>query len=253
MSDLNHILFTSISFTCIIIGIILLKKYITKIEHKNLVLKISSILTLVFHFSSLYVDYFSGKEAIVEQPMLLPIYPCNVAMWLLVIVAFYKNRDSKLFEFLATITFYLGVFGGVIGITFNEIYIANPNLADWGVLKGLLSHVTLLFGCVYIFVGGYFEIRVANLTNVFLGMLLLLADGVLMIILHLIFNLTPPNAMYLLYKPFENIPWLNVITIGIIALTIIFIFTVIFEHFSLDRVDRWYNKLYNKFKNKRNA
>ena len=243
MSDLTHILYSVISFVLTAIGLIFLSKKVSKDEHKTLVLKIFAVLTVILHFSSLYVDYFSGIEPIAESPMLLPLYPCNVAMWLLVIVSFYKNKKSKLFEFLAMATFYLGIFGGVIGIVFNENYISNPSLADWGILKGLLSHSTMLFGCIYLLIAGYVKIGVSNMLYVVLGLLLLVADGALMIFLHWVFGLELPNSMFLLELPFPSMPWLNVVTIGILAMLIIFTATALYEFIALKKEDRWYTKL----------
>ena len=244
MSDLNRILYTVISFVLTAIGLVILAKKVDKTEHKSIVLKVSAILTVILHFSSLYVDYFSGIENPgVEQPMLLPLYPCNVAMWLLVIVAFHKNKSGKLFDFLAMATFYLGVFGGVIGIVFNQNYIATPDMADWGILKGLLSHSTMLFGCIYLLIGGYVKIAVSNMLYVFLGLLLLVSDGAIIIFLHWIFGLELPNSMYLLEIPFESMPWLNVVTIGILAMVIIFTATALYEQFAFKKEDRWYSKI----------
>ncbi|MBQ3235734.1 MAG: YwaF family protein [Clostridia bacterium] len=243
MSDKNHILFTTISFFVIIVCLILANIFIHKDNHKKLVLKISAILTVIIHFSSLYVDFFAGREPSVEDSMLLPLYPCNVAMWTLVILAFMKRTETKLYNYLCVVTFYLGVIGGILGIVINEIYINNPNLAEWGVLKGLLSHSTMLFGCIYIVTAGFLKPRVSNLFYVFFGLILLIVDGGLMIFLHWIFKLELPNSMYLLERPFEAIPWLNVVTIGILAMVIIFIATALYEQLALKKEDRWYTKL----------
>lgn len=243
MSDLNHILYTVISFAITAVLLVILARKPLNENQKTLVLKISAILTVALHFSSLYVDYFSGIDPIAEQPMLLPLYPCNVAMWLLVIVAFAKNKESKIFKFLATATFYLGIFGGVIGIVINQNYMANPNLADWGILKGLLSHSTMLFGCIYILIAGYVKVGVSNMFYVFLGLLMLVADGAVIIFLHWIFGLDLPNSMYLLELPFESMPWLNVVTIGLLAMAIIFIANALYEQFALPKEERWYTKL----------
>lgn len=243
MSDLNHILYTSISMILTVIGLIYLSKKLTNDNFKPLVLKISAILTVIIHYSTVYVEYFTTGTATLDKTMLLPVYPCNLAMWLLVIVAFMKNKNGKLFDFFATSTFYLGVIGGVLGIVLNEIYIGNPNLLDWSVLKGLLSHSTMLFGCLYIVVGGFLKIKVSNIFNVILGLLMLVTDGAIVILLHLIFGLDAPNSMYLLEIPFESMPWINVITIGIFALILIFIFTAIFEYFAYKKEERWHVKL----------
>ena len=49
--------------------------------------------------------------------------------------------------------------------------------------------------------------------------------------------------MYLLEIPFESMPWLNVITIGLLAMAIIFIATALYEQIALKKEDRWYSKL----------
>ncbi len=244
MSDLNHILYTTISFVITAILLVILSKKPLGEVGKVRVLKISALLTVILHFSSLYVDYFSGIENPgVERPMLLPLYPCNVAMWLLLIVAYKKDKQGRLFDFLAMATFYLGIFGGIIGIVFNENYISTPNLADWGILKGLLSHSTMLFGCIYLLFADYVKIGVSNMLYVFLGLLLLVADGAIIIFLHWIFGLELPNSMYLLELPFPSMPWLNVVTIGILAMLVIFVATCLYEFLAFKKEDRWYVKL----------
>ncbi len=245
MSDLNHILYTLTSFALTITLLIILNIFLKEQNKKDLVLKISAIITVIIHYSTLWTDYFSGNEPEVVQAMLLPVHPCNVAMWLLVAVAFFKNKNGKIFKFLSVITFYLGTIGGIIGIVFNEIYIATPDLRVWDVLNGLLSHSTMMFGCIYLLVGGYFKIRVDNVINVVLGLLILLVDGGIVILLHVIFGLEPPNSMYLLERPFENLIWLNVITIGLMAVVLIFTLTVIYEQFALKKEERWYSRIKN--------
>ncbi len=217
---------------------------------KNEILKASALLTVAIHYSSLYTDFFRDGSATVESSMLLPLYPCNVAMWLLLIVAFMKNKESKGFHILSEITFYLGLVGGIVGIVLNENYISNPNLADWGILKGLLSHSTMLYGCIYLLAGGYIKVGVHNMFSAVLGLCGLLIDGALMIALYKAFGLDPVNCMYLLEPPFPAMPWFNVITIGLLACALLFAFTAAYERVALAKEDRWYYKLSEKIKEK---
>ena len=175
--------------------------------------------------------------------MLLPIYPCNIVMWLLLIVSLMKNKESKVYKVMAEFTFYLGIVGGLVGIMFNEIYASTPDLSDWSVLKGLLSHLTMLFGAIYLLVGGFIKIRVSNTISVFIGMVFMLLDGAIIIGLHKLFNLDSPNVMYLISLPFPNLPWINTWTIGILAVIIAFVITAIYEQIALKKEDRWYNHL----------
>lgn len=248
--DLSHVLYIVIS-SIITIGLMILFYFCIKAQKsKDLILKIAATLTVIIHFSSLYVTFFSSGKAYVDSSMLLPIYPCNVAMWLLVILAFWKNKESKAFKYIAEFTFYLGITGGIIGILFNENYGSNPNLLDWNILKGLLSHSVMLLGCLYLLEGGYIKIRVKNVLSVLGGLIFLLIDGGIIIGLYRVANLTPPNSMYLLENPFPQLPWLNTFTIGAFAIIIVFGITALFEQIALTKDERWYVKIKNFKKQK---
>lgn len=223
--------------------LVLFKVFIKSKERKDLILKLTAIVTVILHFSSLYVDYFTYGFAEVDSTMLLPIYPCNIVMWLLVIVAFYKNKNSKVYKVLSESTFYIGLAGGVIGIALNEAYMNTPSLADWDILKGLLSHSTMLLGCIYLVVGNYIQIRVSNVISIFFGLMLMMIDGIGMIWLFKSFGLEPPNAMFLLGVPFEAPKWFNTITIGVLAVVLVFIISAIYEMIALKKEDRWYSRL----------
>ena len=248
--DRDHNLFMLISTLVIVITLVCFKLFVKDQKRKDMFLKVSAILTVIIHFSSLYVDYFSNGEAYVESVMLLPIYPCNVIMWLLVIVAFFKDKNSKIFNILAEITFYIGITGGVIGIALNENYSNTPDLRDWDILKGLISHATMLLGCIYLLVGNYIKIRVSNLKSIIIGLCGLLIDGYLMIAIYKHFQMDPPNTMFLLESPLPQVKWVNTWFIGILAIIVGFIITATYEQIALDKEDRWYNKIrLNKINN----
>ena len=240
MSDTVHIIYTFGGFAVTALLIFLAVKFIKEQKNKDLLLKFSAIITVILHFSILYVDYFkNGGSAEITLTYLMPAYPCHIAMWLLVIVAFMKDKQSKAFRTLSEITFYLGIIGGVVGILLNEIYIANPNLADWGVLKGMLSHSTMLYGCVYLLAGGYVKLGVKNMVSVLLGLLLLVSDGAVVIGIHTLFGIDPPNSMYLLESPMASLPWLNTWVLGIGAFILLLAFNLIYEHFAFEKEERW--------------
>lgn len=251
MFNTTHILYIVISGVISAALLVLFALTLKKQKHKNLVLIVFAVLTVVLHYSVLWVDYFQTGEAKVDNTMLLAVYPCNVVMWLLLIVALMKNKTGKVFKVLAEITFYLGIIGGVVGIVFNEIYGNNPTLADWGVLKGLLSHSSMLIGCIYLLVGGFIKIRVSNIISVILGGLLLLVDGGLVIGLFTLCKMDSPNCMYLLENPFPQVAWLNTYLIGVLVAVLIFAFTVVYEQIALKKEDRWYYKIKEYFKSKK--
>ncbi|MFQ6752513.1 MAG: hypothetical protein ACLRFL_03015 [Clostridia bacterium] len=241
--DKAHSIFMIVSSLVIIGLLIVCGLFIKNQKYKDLVLKISALLTVIIHFSRLYVDYFTLGSAEVGSNMLLPVYPCNIAMWLLLIVAFYKNKQSKVFKVLAEITFYLGIIGGIAGIVLNEIYASTPNLADWSVLNGLLSHCTMLFGSIYLLVGKYIRIRVDNMISIVIGLVLLFVDGWLIIGIFRLFSQDPPNSMYLLSPPVDALPWFNTYLIGLLAIVVFFTITSIYEWIAVPKEERWYKKI----------
>ena len=111
MFNLAHILFMVFSLIALVITFVLCKTFVKDQKKKDIILKVAAILTLILHYSPLYVDFFTEGVAEVYATMILPLYPCNVAMWLLVITAFIKNKQSKTFKVIAEITFYLGLIG----------------------------------------------------------------------------------------------------------------------------------------------
>lgn len=245
--DASHIWYIVISTVLSVLSLFLAFKFVKNQLWKNRILKFFAITTVILHFSSLFVDYFSTGTAEIENTMILPVYPCNVTMWLLLFVAYKENKQSVVFKVLAEIVFYLGIIGGVVGILFNEIYSNTPDLSDWDVLKGLLSHSTLICGSIYLLVGGYIKIRVANTISAFCGAVLLFLDGWLVIGLHMMFGLEAPNSMYLLENPFPDIPWFNTTVLGLSVVLLIFLITVLYEQIALRKEDRWYFKLKQKF------
>lgn len=245
MSDWIHTLYTVISFFVIALSLILCNKYVKDDKYKDRVLKISASLVVIIHYSRLYVDYFSTGSASVDSSMLLPVFPCHLAMWSLFLIAF-KKRDNKFFKILMEITFYIGVVGGILGEVLNDSYINTPNLGDWDVLSGLLSHTVMTFGCLYLLVGGYIKISMKNTISVAIGIAFLAVYGLFVIGLFSIFRLDPPNTMYLLEKPYPEFPWINTYTIAIAGVSAAYLITSTYELIAFDKEDRWYNKLKNK-------
>ncbi len=246
MFNTVHILYMVIS--AIVTGALLTLFYlkVKDEEQKTRILRFFALITVAIHISPLWIDFFKAGEAVAQSVMLLPIHPCNVCMWLLVIVSFYKNKSSIAYKLLSEFTFWAGTVCGSIGIIFNENFGSNPTLADYDVLKGLLSHSTMLLGCIYLLVCGFVRIRVSNVISVIAGLTLFVIDGAIINTLYSIFELSPCNSMYLLEAPFESAPWLNTLVIGIIGVLVCFAITAIHEAIALPSSERWYNRLFTK-------
>ena len=224
---------------------ILCRKVIRKENTKDIVLKSVSIAVVLIHLSSLYVDFFANNgEAMIEDNILLPIYPCNIIMWLLVVVAFIKNKKSKIFNMLAQFTFLVGTVAGLAGVLINFNFLNNPTLADYDILKGLLSHWVMIFGTIYLYVFKYIKLDVINTTkSITCGLLLFALIGAIINGLFFVFGIPNVNAMYMLYPPIPEFPFINFYTIGIFGVLITFIGLNIYEIFTVKKEDRWINRV----------
>ncbi len=249
MFDLTHILYMIIS-ALITAGLLILARVFVKEQNsKNKILKIAAIVTVLLHYSNIWVEYLTTGRAEVENNHLFPVYPCNVMMWLLLLAAYRKDKEDTFFVMLAEFVFWGGILCGSIGIIFNFNYDNTPSLLDYDVLKGLVSHSTMLFGCIYVLVGGYIKIRVFNVVSCAVGAMFFLLDGFLVNSIYHIFRLEPVNAMYLLESPFPSMPWFSPILMGVIGLSLLFICLAIYET-RFPKEERWYHKLKN-FREKR--
>ena len=243
MFGLTHILYMLIS--AMISAGILIFLYV-KVEDdgkKTLALRAMAVVTVIIHYSSLWVSFFATGDKTIEESQLLPIHPCNVCMWLLIACSFIKNKSSIIFKLISEFTFWGGVVCGSIGIIINENFGANPTLADYDVLKGMLSHSTMVLGCIYLLVSGMVKIRVSNVISVIAGLSFFVIDGAIINTLYLIFGRGECNSMYLQELPFPDMPWLNTLTMGIMGVAVAFIATVIYEQVALPCEERWYSKL----------
>ncbi len=235
------LIYNIVSFIVIAAGLILCKKVIRKESCKNNVLKFVSILVVIIHISSLYVDFFKeGGAANVEDNILLPIYPCNVIMWLLMITAFMKNKKSRLFSHIAEFTCIVGTICGVIGVVFNFNFLNTPTFADYDILKGLISHSVMIFGTIYIYVFDYIKISVRNtMKSILYGLLLFVGIGFTINSLFSFFDIESVNSMYLETPPIPQYPFINFYTIGLAGLIVSFIGLNIYERFKYREEDRW--------------
>ncbi len=245
--DKNHILYMVIS-AVITAGLLVGAHFLfRKQKHKDLFLKFWAVATVVIHFSSIYYDYYIAKivHPSLGLSLFIPAYACNVCMWLLVIVAF-GNKESKIIKLLAQFVALGGIVCGTIGILLNENY-SSGGLDSYEVLKGLISHSTMLVGSLYVLVGGYIRIRVKNsVLGVTIGLTILFIDGLIVNNLNKWFGQESVNSMYLQKAPFEAMPWLNTLTIGIIGVLVSFLISAIVELITVPKNERWYVRVSSK-------
>lgn len=241
--DIYHILYMVISGLLTAGGLIAAAYFCKTQKQKDFILRCSAIITVILHYSNLWVDYFSTGGAELENNHLFPVYPCNIMMWMLLAVAFVKKREGVPYTLLAEFVFWAGIVCGSAGIILNKNYSNTPDLRDYDIFKGLISHSTMLFGCIYMLVGKYIRIRVFNVLSCFAGMLVFVLDGLLVDWLFVRFGLEPVDGMFLRETPLAQFPNLSVWALAPLALLIIFAGLALYEQKCLPEEERWYKRL----------
>lgn len=220
--------------------LVLCKVYARDEKVKNRILKVSAIITVIIHYSNLWVNFFaSGGNVAIENNHILPVYPCNVMMWALLAASLIKNQKCVAFRILSEFCFYVGTVCGVIGIVFNANFGSTPTLANYDILKGLLSHSTMLFGCLYMMTGGYVRVRVFNAVSVLAGLAVFVICGIGVNLLYEACGMTPPDGMFLKSNPYISA---SPIVLGLLAVVLLFGALVIWEQ-RLPKEERWYSKI----------
>lgn len=228
--DLPHLLYIAVSLSVTGVLLVLAKKALDTPKRKDRFLQTFGALTFFLHISILWVDFLRDGSASVPDNILFPKYFCNFCMYMLMIVAFWGNKRSRTFQAVAIFTAYGGFFGAMISLIYPEYYLGAASIWEWAVFKSMLSHSTMLLGCIWILLGGYVPVRRTN-ALVFLGGLG--AAGILGLLLNglfALFGLPAPNAMYLQHPPLEEVPFFSCWTIAALMVLVVWGFTALYEH-----------------------
>ncbi len=248
MFNTQHILYMVISFGVTAILLVALRLLVKTDSTKNRILKFAAIITVIIHYSNIWVNYFAnGGTATVENNHLLPVYPCNVVMWMLLAASLIRDKKCLIFRLLSEFCLYGGAVCGVLGIVLNVNFGNTPTLADYDILKGLLSHSTMLFGCLFLLTGGYIHIRVFNIFSIFFGLGSFVLCGRFVNSLYEHFGLVPPDGMWLNGNPYFGI---SPVKLGLLAVGILFVILHVWE-LRLPVEQRWYRKIHRRKKHER--
>ncbi len=203
MFNTQHILYMVISGVLTAVLLLLAWKFLKKQEQKDQLLKFFAILTVLIHYSDIWVDYFTNNGQVqIASIYILPVYPCNVVMWMLLVAALMRRKERLPFQMLGEFCFYIGTLCSVLGILLNANFDNNPTLADYSILKGLLSHSTMLVGCLYMMTGGYIRVRFFNAVSVTAGLLTFVLCGIGVNRLYDHFGMEAPDGMFLRSNPY---------------------------------------------------
>lgn len=246
----------------IIVGIvILLKRYVKSSKLQDIVLFIVSLLTVICHYSSILYHYLldgSQMNFLRSNPnLLLPIYPCNVVMWLSLVYGCLKNKESKFASFVGDYIFWFGIISALVGMFVNIDFINNPTFKDYDVTKGIIAHAIMLLNVVLLPLFGRVKIKLEkNIVHILISVVMMYVIGVYcnlvfetLVSAKMAYNV---NSMFILHSPFDGVEFLTYPIISVIAIVFYFVLFAILELFIYKKGERFYNRIMNKFKKKEN-
>ena len=239
-------LFSLCSIFLIVLSIIAIRRYVHNEKIKNSIFIVMAIITVLLHYSGMFVHFYNG-DFFIEDNLFLPVYPCNVMMWVNFVLIFLIGKKNKAFKVLAEFAFWCGTTCGLIGLCFNKNFLNDPYFSHYDSLKGLLSHATMIFCTVYLGFCGYIKIRTLdNLKSLLIGAVILIicslgSDFILEQI-----GREPVNGMLL--KPMEETPIANFYLISFAGLIIYLTISTIYEAI-VYKEDVWYKTIRKREEN----
>ena len=239
----------------IILGLLILFKKTCKSERsKYLVILFIAIATILCHYSSLVYHHFKDNTAmdfLVSNPnLVLPIYPCNVVMWLALVYGILKNKQGKFAMFLADYLFWFGVISASVGMTVNIDFFMNPTLLDYDVTKGIIAHAIMLLNVLALPVLGFTKIKFeSNLVNILISIFMMYFIGLHCNLICRVIGgaevANHVNSMFILHSPFDGVDFLTYPFIGLVAFVLYFIIFFICDLIAYKKGNRWYNRLFS--------
>ena len=249
------VLFNLVLIAAIAIGLWLVKRYVKSERARGILLLSAALFTIIFHYSLFICKLILGEDAVEylgQNPnLILPIYPCNLVMWLALAFALMKNKLSRLGEFLADYLFWFGIISTLVGMFANVDFINNPTLQDFANVKSIGAHATLLFNVLLLPLFGYIRIDVKrNMKNIIISIILMaLVGGYCNLVFSALVSAEAAynvNSMFLLHSPFAGVDFLTYPVIALISLPIYFTEFVICDLVAHKKGERFYNKAKNK-------
>jgi len=217
--------------TTALVGVaIILPLYFLKWRWLNrFMIKLFAIASVLLVYSPLWIDFFSTGRAEVSADMILPIHPFIVCVWFLVFSSTVLNSGGFLNRLVRDFSFFGGIVFGFIGVVFMN-FGENTDLGDFSVLRILLASTAMVYASVLLYTSGIVRIRFFRSSlAALLGIMTLLACGLVVNELYERAALPPCNAMGLLENPFPNAPHLSSLIMAIIALVAVMLFSGIYE------------------------
>lgn len=253
-------IFNIVLILIIVAVLIVFRKTCKSDRSKYIVLLSISIGTILCHYSSLLYHQIvdnSAMDFLKSNPnLILPIYPCNVVMWLSFVYGIIKNKQNKFTLFLGDYIFWFGIASALVGMFVNIDYFREPTLLNYDVTKGIVAHAIMLLNVLALPVLGFTKIKLErNIIHILISIVMMYLIGQYC---NLVFTVIGSdkmaydvNSMFIIHSPFEGVNFLTYPIITSIAFIIYFGVFFILEFIMYKKGNRWYNRLHDLCKKSR--
>lgn len=241
-------LFSLFCFGLIALTFIILKKKQVSIKGENIAFLIGALLTTLTHYLPIIIGLVKGEHytlMTLENNYYLPVWPCNMLMWLNMIMIPFMFKRGKVIEIVSPFIFFFGTLGATLGLVANINYFHTPDWTDLSIVKGLVSHVFLIFTCVSVKVFNLFKIRTVNtIISCFVGITAFVLCELFSNYILTLQGKDTVDALMLYGSSYGK--WINFFTVAPIVFILLLTITTIYEIKVLPIEDRWYSKLFRK-------
>ena len=252
---LKLMLFNVLLILIITALLVLVKRTVKTEKGRNILLLVSALVTILFHYSTFLFRLVTGNAAheyLGDNPnLILPIYPCNVVMWSCLIIGLIRaeKQGAGFYKLLCDYVFWFGIFSTLVGMFANVDFINNPTLADYDITKSIVAHATLLFNVLLLALFGRIRIDFfSNMKHMIISVAGMYAIG---LYCNLVFkSLVSPeaaydvNSMFIIHSPFDGLDFLKYPIIAAVGLVLYFILFTVCDLIKSEKGERWFNKLF---------
>ncbi|MDR2828364.1 MAG: hypothetical protein LBV51_02965 [Acholeplasmatales bacterium] len=216
MRSIEHAMYILISFI-ITGGILYLFTRVKKDNKKYIYMKITSVLAFAVMIFEIYAMYTTngetewGKGPDIYVPLIFPIYPCNLNMYILLFYpALLRSKNEKFRNIVFTYMGYVSSAGAIFSLFLHVNIERDPHLTLLvPTFIHLLSHSFLLLGSLAPFFFKWIKPRVYNIVPIVIGITFAFLWGLLMALIVTLLGKDTPNAMWIFEGIDPRYPWLN--------------------------------------------
>ena len=207
---MSHILFLLISTASMVVGLIVIKKYVKTKQVQNIILiSTASVLLLAIILNRISVTFADPTG--VKYSDLVPMTICGATSLLFAIctLVFIKKQNHPVFHFLV----YIAIVGGILNNVYPDYISQAPSIFHSRTITGLLHHTVSMFLGLLLIMNGEFKPSFKNSHWLPLGLFFYTSLGLFYV---QAFSPRPRNSMNIMQPILPGLYWYILYAIAIV-------------------------------------